>query len=156
MDSNLRKPDAAIIAPDSKKLQPSNNRIRTTVPDLQSLLLQELRELKALGYNAANDPSLKFQARSNLFLQVFGLLAATLFGVFAILAWISANKSNSLSFGANEMASSANDFAYNADRLASEGNQMASSAWDQANAANLLAFLVYCDTVSVIYTCLRV
>lgn len=150
MDTDLQNPEAEIVVSDTEKLQPCNNRIQTTTPDLQQLILQELRDLRDLGHIAANDPTLKYQARSNLFLQVFGLVTAALFGVFAILAWISANKLNRLASSANEMASIASEFASSAESLASQGNLLAADSWRKASVANVLAFIGYCDTVSPI------
>ncbi len=114
--------------------------------DPQSLMLEELRELKELIGRAAEEPPLKSQAIWTFLLQFFGLLVGTIFGVFAILAWTEGQQANSmasdgntLASGANEVAQSAYALAVSANSIASHGNDMGRSAYSLAVTANSLA-----------------
>ena len=114
--------------------------------DPQYLVLEELRELKELTRRAVEDPPLKSQAIWTFLLQFFGLLAGTIFGVFAILAWTEGKQANSMASDGNTLASRANDLAQNAytlaisaNNIASHGNDMGRSAYSIAVTANSLA-----------------
>lgn len=73
--------------------------------------LRQLNRLYRLQAELAREEPLKSQALWNFLLQAFGLIAGTLFGVFAILAWKAATQANSMAIDANTLASAANRIA---------------------------------------------
>lgn len=76
----------------------------------------------------------------NVILQLFGIGAAILFGVFTILAWTLASTANQISSKANDISSSANE---------DSRNQALQDAWN-SKAQNQLALAAYCSDVSII------
>ena len=70
------------------------------------MLLAELQAISATL--SKNSNPIKSQEIWNFILQFFGILAATLFGIFTVLAWIDANKANSIASGALNLAIEAN------------------------------------------------
>jgi hypothetical protein len=72
-------------------------------------ILGELRSINAqLSKTSAPIWSQDFL---NSLLQFFGVLAAAIFGIFAILAWTAANKSNSISADAFSLALQSNQLS---------------------------------------------
>lgn len=72
-------------------------------------ILDELRSINRV-LSDSNTP-IKYQELLYFLLQFFGILAATVFGVFSILAWTAANKSNAISTRALEVALQNNGLA---------------------------------------------
>lgn len=74
-------------------------------------MLSELQKLVALSSQnpVANQELFSFKA--NTLLQFLGILAATVFGVFSILAWLAATKSNEISINAFNQALQSNQLA---------------------------------------------
>jgi hypothetical protein len=144
-------------------------------PNQQALLasiLRELQDANALNLKLATAPPNKYDLLWTLLLQTFAVLTGIVFGVFAILAWVASNHSNtlaseslaaartanSLASRANEMGSSANRLAVSANIAATSANAYASIALQaqytaqvtasaQAEAANKLALVAYCSNV---------
>lgn len=82
----------------------------------EDALLSELQKINAaLSSQPVADQTLS-SFKANTLLQFLGILAATVFGVFSILAWLAATKSN----------------------------EIASNALSQALQSNQLALLAYC------------
>jgi len=78
----------------------------------EDALLLELQKIHAiLSETIPNEQQSFFTFKSNSLLQVLGILAATVFGVFSILAWLAANKSNTISTNALNQALQSNQLA---------------------------------------------
>jgi hypothetical protein len=87
---------------------------RTTMKDdvlvaNERSILNELQSISRV-LSDSNTP-IKSQELLYFLLQFFGILAATVFGVFSILAWSAANKSNAISTKALELALQNNQLA---------------------------------------------
>jgi hypothetical protein len=121
---------------------------------LQTQLLDELRQLNELNRKVHTQPPLKSREIWIFLLQFFGLIAGFTFGVFAILAWMSAEKANRDSTLANDLASAANEMGSQANIMASRANEVASLGLDVALTAradamvgNVMAIWARCETM---------
>jgi hypothetical protein len=77
----------------------------------EDALLSELQKINAaLSSQPVTDQTLS-SFKANTLLQFLGILAATVFGVFSILAWLAATKSNEISSNALSQALQSNQLA---------------------------------------------
>jgi len=101
----------------------------TAPKESTALIMSErmlLAELQAINDTLSqNCIPIKSQEIWNFLLQFFGILAAIIFGVFSILAWIDANKANSIASGALNLAIEANTLALLAYCLSSNDTDTA-------------------------------
>ena len=115
--SNTTSP--AAIASSQLPANPSNS---TT--DQQALLRDVLKELQDLNASTLAQTRLKLQPPNEkdfiwtCVLQFSALVVGVLFGVFAILAWVAAQRANSLASDATDLAGVANCLATAANNLA--------------------------------------
>lgn len=77
----------------------------------EDALLSELQKINAaMSSQPVADQTLS-SFKANTLLQILGILAATTFGVFSILAWLAATKSNEISSNALSQALQSNQLA---------------------------------------------
>ena len=98
---------------------PTVAQLSTLTPG-ERALLSELRSIN-VSLSATNAP-IKSQELYYLLLQFFGVIAATAFGVFSILAWTVANKSNAISTSALSVSLQSNQLALLAYCLSEENS----------------------------------
>jgi hypothetical protein len=77
----------------------------------EDAMLSELQKLVALSSQNPIANQELFSFKANTLLQFLGILAATVFGVFSILAWLAAAKSNEISTNALNQALQSNQLA---------------------------------------------
>lgn len=77
----------------------------------EDAMLAELQKLVALSSQHPVAEQELFSFKANSLLQFLGILAATVFGVFSILAWLAATKSNEISTNALNQALQSNQLA---------------------------------------------
>ena len=95
--------------------------------------LEQVKELVATTKKISSKEPIPSEAIWNFILQILGLIAAALFGVFSVLAWKDGK-------AANEAGSQANQLAF-------KGNLLSTSQNCLAGAANRIAIHSACEAV---------
>lgn len=142
MANNAPAASTGIIAQTSQAANDDRHKVAMNV---QLQILREMQQLNELNHKIHGQPPLKSKELWNFLLSVFGLLAATSFGVFAILAWKAADRANEMADSAASLASSANALASEANGIASSGNRVAATARGDAAIANIMAIWARCE-----------
>lgn len=113
--------------------------------NIQLQILSEMRQINERSRKIYAQPPIKSEKLWNFLLQFLGLLVALAFGVFAVLAWRSAEEANQAANYASDLAVSANSIAVSANAIASSGNEVARAARADATVANMLAIVARCE-----------